>query len=231
MITPRDAFTCDELLEIARSTGLEVEKVSEEDDEQSLELVFIRFENDDIEWDVHLGHESPFYESMRLLATIYVKADPFPFCNSWNLRHSSGVALVVPELDTGVVLKDEDGDCFVHLCWSVPFHGSVTPEYLKFVFGHWVDLVYEFYGFEVEMQESPELISVQSSMSNYSDGELKKELLISIETMLIIQPDMTCREIAQKVDVTKYEINHLLYKYGDRFLKTATQPPTWRVKD
>jgi hypothetical protein len=134
--------------------------------------------------------------------------------------------VIDPDTNDPVLL--EDGEYVVVLRNSFPFYGSVTKEFIEFMFHCFHEDVCEFYG----LTDDDEKIEEDSEDS---DNEVNPEfvpipLLEQLQLELILNPSQSARSIARSLGISKYEVNHLLYMHKELFEKEGTSPPMWANK-
>jgi hypothetical protein len=130
--------------------------------------------------------------------------------------------------DTNEPDRLDDGEYVVVLRNSFPFYGSVTKEFIEFMFHCFQEDVCEFYGLtddDDEIEEDPE----------GSDNEVNPEhapipLLEQLQLELVLNPAQSARSLARSLGISKYEVNHLLYMHKELFEKAGTSPPLWANK-
>ena len=216
-------YTAEELLEIAKELGLPCEIVLDEFGCVSIDVVF-----DGLEWAIELGAESPFYHSVVLKAVDASEEIPHYFVNAWNEDHITSTAYVVIDPDTNDPVLLEDGEYVVVLRNSFPFFGSVTKEFIEFMFHCFHEDVCEFYGLTDDDEEVEESSDISSDDSATEHAPIP--LLEQLQLELVLNPIQSARSLARSLGISKYEVNHLLYKHKELFEKEGTSPPLWANK-
>ena len=211
------------MLRIVEELGLPSEIVIDEDQDVSIVV-----ELDGLEWAIQLGQESPFYHSVVLKAVNVSAEDPQSFANKWNQDHitSTAYALVDPETLEPILL--EDGEYVVVLRNSFPFYGSVTKEFIEFMFHCFHEDVCEFYGFTDDDEEIDEASENFDNQVNPEHAPIP--LLEQLQLELTLNPIQTARSLARSLGISKYEVNHHLYMHKELFEKEGTSPPVWTNK-
>jgi hypothetical protein len=216
-------YTAEELLEIVEELGLPCEIVIDEDQDVSIDV-----ELDELEWSIQLGPESLFYRSVVLKAVDVSEEIPNQFVNTWNQDHITSTAYVLADPKTSEPIKLDDEKYIFVLRNSFPFFGSVTKEFIEFMFHCFHEDVCEFYGLTDDDEEIEE-------DSEGSDNEVNPEhapipLLEQLQLELVLNPVQAARSLARSLGISKYEVNHLLYMHKDLFEKEGTSPPMWANK-
>ena len=212
-------YTAEELLEIVEGLGLTGEIVVDEDNDVSIEISI-----DDLEWSIQLGPESPFYRSVLLSSVNVYEEVPQTFVNRWNRDHLTSSICILMDSETDEFITVGSGHYAAVLRNSFPFYGSVTKEFIEFMFHCFHEDVCEFLGIE-EIEEDDEGNSVDDS-SEYEPIPVLEQLQLE----LTVNPNQSARSLAKSLKLSKYEVNHLLYQYGDLFEKEGTSPPMWTNK-
>ena len=216
-------YTAEELLGIVEELGLPCEIVIDEDQDVSIDI-----ELDELEWSIQLGPESPFYRSVVMKAVDVSEEIPNQFVNTWNQDHITSTAYVLADPETNEPIKLDNEKYIVVLRNSFPFFGSVTKEFIEFMFHCFHEDVCELYGLTDENEEIEE-------QPEGSDNEVNPEhapipLLEQLQLELVLNPIQSARSLARSLGISKYEVNHLLYMYKELFEKEGTSPPMWANK-
>ena len=216
-------YTAEELLGIVEELGLPCEIVTDDAQDVSIEVEF-----EGLDWSIQLGPESPFYHSVVLKAVDVSEEDPHTFANDWNQEHitSTAYALVDPETSEPILL--EDGQHIVVLRNSFPFYGSVTKEFIEFMFHCFHEDVCEFYELTDDDEEVEEVSDISSDDSAAEHAPIP--LIEQLQLELVLNPIQSARSLARSLGISKYEVNHLLYKHKELFEKEGTSPPLWANK-
>jgi hypothetical protein len=216
-------YTAEELLAIVEELGLPCEIVIDE-----FERVSIEVQLDEGDWTIELGTESPFCNSVLLKAVDTSVEIPFSFANEWNEAHVTSTAYVLTDPDTKSPIPLESGDFIVVLQNSFPFYGSVTKEFIEFMFHCFHEDVCEFYGLtddDEAAEERPEVSGDSAAVEH-----VPIPLLEQLQLELVLNPIQSARSLACSLGISKYEVNHLLYKHKELFEKEGTSPPLWANK-
>jgi hypothetical protein len=219
-------YTAEELLKIAEELGLPCRIVMNEFGNVSIDIEIDGLGG--LEWAIELGAESPFYHSVILKAVDASEEIPHHFVNAWNEDHITSTAYVLIDPDTNEPDRLDDGEYVVVLRNSFPFYGSVTKEFIEFMFHCFQEDVCEFYGLTDDDEEI-------EGDSEDSDNEINPEhahipLLEQLQLELVLNPIQSARSLARSLGISKYEVNHLLYLHKDLFEKEGTSPPLWANK-
>jgi hypothetical protein len=216
-------YTAEELLEIVGELGLPCEIAIDDD-----RLVSIDVELDGLDWSIELGAESPFYHSVILKAVDASEEIPHHFVNTWNEDHITSTAYVLTDPETLEPILLEDGEYVVVLRNSFPFYGSVTKEFIEFMFHCFHEDVCEFYGFTDDDEEIDEASENFDNQVNPEHAPIP--LLEQLQLELTLNPIQTARSLARSLGISKYEVNHHLYMHKELFEKEGTSPPVWTNK-
>jgi Putative bacterial sensory transduction regulator len=212
-------YTAEELLEILNGLGLPGEIVVDEDKEVSIEI-----ELDDIEWSIELGSESPFYRSVLLTSVNVYEDAPHALVNSWNQNHITSSTYLLTNEETNEPIQTGSGLYIVVLRNSFPFFGSVTKEFIEFMFHCFHEDVCEL--FEIEE-------NVEGSEGSPEEALPEHQLIPVLEQLqleLTVNPGQSARGLAKSLNISKYEVNHLLYGHTELFEKEGKSPPLWTNK-
>jgi hypothetical protein len=218
-----DLFTADELLALVHDSGFQATLNVDEDQYSTIDV-----EIEDLAWRIVLGVSSPFYGHMTFSAFKLIDLDPLLVANRWNGTHA-GTVQVVEDDDGESLYVGEDNNFVLLLTWFIPFFGSVTSDYLKYVINHWNDEACEF----LEIEEDIDDFSASETTSNENPlGVLKGPInrLEQIKLELGIRSPQSSRELARSLKTTKYEINNVLYHNDRVFLKHGNTPPMWSLR-
>jgi hypothetical protein len=184
----------------------------------------------EIQFSCYLNYGEPLFEQLSLLAPRTVPGDPYKFCNNFNLRGGVTRAFV-NEYDPEDELDDPsfyDGPNVMARLF-INFGTGVTLDYIMFMLFMWLEDLNDFY--ELEQEEN----------STSSDSELEVEvpqspeflempLLERLAVYLSLNSNRTAREMSRVLKLDRHEINSVLYKHRDRFVKNKLQPPQWNLK-
>ena len=208
-------YTAEELLEILESLGLPGEIVIDDDRDVSIDI-----ELDGLEWSVQLGTESPFYRSVVLKAVNITGDIPHTFVNMWNRDHITSAAYAITDIETNDLVQLESGQFVIALRNSFPFFGSVTKEFIEFMFYCFHEDVCEFFGIE-DYEE------IENDIDENSSEYEPIPVLEQLQLELTVNPHQSARSLAKSLKISKYEVNHLLYRHSGLFEKEGTSPPMW----
>jgi hypothetical protein len=209
-------YTAEELLEIVESLGLSGEIVIDEDNDVSIEIVM-----DDLEWSIQLGPESPFYRSVLLSSVNIYEEIPQALVNRWNRDHITSSTSILMDAESDDFIQVGSGHYVAVLRNSFPFFGSVTKEFIEFMFYCFHEDVCEFLGIE-EIEDEDEGNSDEAS-SEYEPIPVLEQLQLELS----VNPHQSARSLAKSLKISKYEVNHLLYRHSELFEKEGTSPPMW----
>jgi hypothetical protein len=218
-----DLFTADEILALVHDSGFQATLNVDED-----QYVTIDVEIEDLAWRIVLGASSPFYGHMTFSAFKLIDLDPLLVANRWNGTHA-GTVQVVEDDDGETLYVGEDNNFILLLTWFIPFFGSVTSDYLKYVINHWNDEVCEF----LEIEEDINDFSASETTSNEHPLSVPVEPINRLEQIKLelgIRSPQSSRELARSLKTTKYEINNVLYHNDRVFLKHGNTPPMWSLR-
>ena len=218
-----DLFTADELLGLVHDSGFQATLNVDED-----QYVTIDVEIGELAWRIVLGASSPFYGHMTLSAFKLIDFDPLMVANRWNGDHVGTVQVLLND-DEETLFVGEDNNYGLLLTWFIPFFGSVTSDYLKYVINHWNDEVCEFLEIEKDIYDLPdsETAASENFLSVLSEPINRLE---QIKLELGIRSPQSSRELARSLKTTKYEINNVLYHNDRVFLKHGNTPPMWSLR-
>ncbi len=216
-------YTAEELLGIVEELGLPCEIVIDEFGRVSIEVQL-----DEVDWTIELGMESPFYHSVLLKAVDISVEIPFSFANEWNEGHVTSSVYVLTDPDTKDPIPLESGKFIVVLQNSFPFYGSVTKEFIEFMFHCFHEDVCEFYGLTDDDEEIDEDLASPANEVNPEHAPIP--LLEQLQLELVLNPIQSARSLARSLGISKYEVNHLLYMHKELFEKEGTSPPLWANK-
>ncbi len=208
-------YTAEELLEIVESLGLSGEIVIDEDNDVSIEI-----ELEDFEWSIELGPESPFYRSVLLTSVNVYEDAPHVLVNSWNQNHITSSTYLLTDNETNEPIQTGSGHYVVVLHNSFPFFGSVTKEFIEFMFHCFHEDVCEFFGIEEDEETEND---IDENSSEYEPIPVLEQLQLE----LTVNPHQSARSLAKSLKISKYEVNHLLYGHNELFEKEGTSPPMW----
>ena len=212
-------YTAEELLEILEGLGLPGEIVVDEDKEVSIEI-----ELDDFEWSIELGSESPFYRSVLLTSVNVYEDAPHALVNSWNQNHITSSTYMLTDEETNEPIQTGSGHYVVVLRNSFPFFGSVTREFIEFMFHCFHEDVCEFFEIEEYVDEAEG--SPEESLPEHQLIPVLEQLQLE----LTVNPGQSARGLAKSLNISKYEVNHLLYGHTELFEKEGKSPPLWTNK-
>lgn len=212
-------YTAEELLEILEGLGLPGEIVIDEDKEVSIEI-----ELDDFEWSIELGSESPFYRSVLLTSVNVYEEAPHALVNSWNQNHITSSTYLLTDGDTNEPIQTESGHYVVVLRNSFPFFGSVTKEFIEFMFHCFHEDVCEFFEIEEYAEEAEAVL--EEELPEHEQIPVLDQLQLE----LTVNPRQSARGLARSLNISKYEVNHLLYGHTELFEKEGKSPPLWTNK-
>jgi hypothetical protein len=218
-----DLFTADEILTLVHDSGFQA--TLNEDENQ---YVTIDVEIEELAWNIVFGAPSPFYGHMTFSAFKLIDLDPLMVANRWNGTHA-GTVQVVEDDDEETLYVGEDNNYVLLLTWFIPFFGSVTSDYLKYVINHWNDEACEFLEIEEDIDDS----SDSETASNEKSLSVPKESINRLEQIkleLRLRSPQSSRELARSLKTTKYEINNILYHNDRVFLKHGNTPPMWSLR-
>jgi hypothetical protein len=218
-----DLFTADELLALVHDSGFQATLNVDEDQYSTIDV-----EIEDLAWRIVLGVSSPFYGHMTFSAFKLIDLDPLLVANRWNGTHA-GTVQVVEDDDGETLYVGEDNNFILLLTWFIPFFGSVTSDYLKYVINHWNDEVCEF----LEIEEDINDFSASETTSNEHPLSVPVEPINRLEQIKLelgIRSPQSSRELARSLKTTKYEINNVLYHNDRVFLKHGNTPPMWSLR-
>ena len=218
-----DLFTADELLALVHESGFQATLNVDED-----QYVTIDVEIGELTWRIVLGASSPFYGYMTFSAFKLIDFDPLMVANRWNGDHVGTVQVLLND-DEETLFVGEDNNYGLLLTWFIPFFGSVTSDYLKYVINHWNDEVCEFLEIEEDIDDfsDSEMATSEISLSVLA-GPINRLEQIKLE--LGIRSPQSSRELARSLKTTKYEINNVLYHNDRVFLKHGNTPPMWSLR-
>ena len=216
-------YTAEELLGIVEELGLPCEIVIDEDQDVSIDV-----ELDELEWSIQLGPESPFYHSVVLKAVDVSEEIPNQFVNIWNQDHITSTAYVLADSETNEPIKLDNEKYIVVLRNSFPFFGSVTKEFIEFMFHCFHEDVCELYGLTDENGEIEQQSEGSENVVNPEHAPIP--LLEQLQLELVLNPIQSARSLARSLGISKYEVNHLLYMHKELFEKEGTSPPMWANK-
>ena len=223
----REYFTAEEIAEIIRKIDVDAEVVTEEHEVDGPE-VHIDCESGDVSWWIHLGSARPFYGSMILNGFTTVENDPHHFVNDWNVDHPISTAMVFNDEENDTVLQLNDGEFLVNIRRYISFSGMVTSEHLEYTLLLFHDDVCELHG--VENIDENEDVSEEKPTQRAMGAAVSDIILEGIHTLLELKGPLTSRAIARESGVPKHEVNQLLYKNIDQFVRHADQPPKWESR-
>jgi hypothetical protein len=218
-----DLFTAEELLALVHDSGFQA--ILNVDENQ---FVTIDVEIEELAWRIVFGDPSPFYGHMTFSAFKLIDLDPLMVANRWNGTHAGTVQVLVDD-DEETLYVGEDNNYGLLLTWFIPFFGSVTSDYLKYVINHWNDEVCEF----LEIEEDINDFSASETASNEHLLSALKEPINRLEQIKLelgIRSPQSSRELARSLKTTKYEINNVLYHNDRVFLKHGNTPPMWSLR-
>ena len=218
-----DLFTADEILTLVHDSGFQA--TLNEDENQ---YVTIDVEIEELAWRIVFGAASPFYGHMTFSAFKLIDLDPLLVANRWNGTHAGTVQVLLND-DEETLFVGEDNNYGLLLTWFIPFFGSVTSDYLKYVINHWNDEVCEFLEIEKDIDDfsDSEMATSEISLSVLA-GSINR--LDQIKLELGIRSPQSSRELARSLKTTKYEINNVLYHNDRVFLKHGNTPPMWSLR-
>jgi hypothetical protein len=186
----------------------------------------------EIQFSCFLNHDEPLFEQLSLLAPRTVPGDPYKFCNNFNLRGGVTRAFV-NEYDPDDEYDDPsfyDGPN-VKARLFINFGTGVTLDYIMFMLFMWLEDLNDFF----ELEEQEKSISPDSEFEvevevPQSPEFLELSLVERIAVYLSLNSDRTAREMSKVLGFDRHEINSILYKHRDRFVKSGEQPPRWSIK-
>lgn len=180
-----------------------------------------------IEFTCVLLLDEPFFECLALFAFRNDVENCLQFANE--LTRSNRYSHAVVHLDSeGVPEINDGGDITVEAAMNIPFDGGVSREHVRYLLEMWIEELVDFYEIDLETDESVEQIDVEIPQS---PEFLEMPLAERITAYLSLNPSRTAREMGKVLGFDRQEINRVLYKHRDRFVKSDGQPPRWSLSE
>jgi hypothetical protein len=220
----KETFTVDEILEILSELDVDVVHTSEPDNETA--SVTIECEIGPIDFFCNLHSQSPFFDLLSLRAIRFDVENCYVFVNKYNNNFPMSHAAVRTD-DDGVALVDEDAEISVKAECFIHFAGGVTKEHVRYLLEIWIEELVDFYEIELQLDDLDDEIVIEIPQS---PEFLEMTLLERISVFLSLNSAKTAREMGKILGFDRQEINRVLYKHRDRFVKNKSQPPQWNLK-
>ena len=93
------------------------------------------------EWSVWLCNNGPFFSSMHLHTSIWVKEHPCQWSNEWNEKMFWSYATPTMNEGESAPTPDDDGDYQIFIAVSYNFAGGVTHDHLVHAFKNWTSTI------------------------------------------------------------------------------------------
>jgi hypothetical protein len=222
-MTTRESFTVDEILELLRE--LEVDFFLSPYFDDGVGSATINCEIGPIQFFCNLHLQSPFFDRLSLRSFRYDVEDCFVFANKFNSNFPISHVAVKSD-DHGVAIVDDDQETSVYAECFIHFVGGVTAEHVRYLLELWIEELVDFYEIDLETDDSVEEIDVEIPQS---PEFLEMPLAERISAYLSLNPSRTAREMGKVLGFDRHEINSVLYKHRDRYVKSGEQPPRWSV--
>jgi hypothetical protein len=222
-----ETFTADEIIEFLAEVCDEI--VYETEDHEIFVTHSLTCTVGEIQFSCFLNHDEPFFEQVSLLALRSGVDEPYKFCNKFNQGGGVSRAFVY-ELDP----EDELDDPTFHNGQNVMarlfinFGSGLTSDYVTFMFCMWLEDLNDFFELDNDEQnENSESVVMVDIPQSPEFMELP--LTERIAVYLSLNTNRTAKEISKVLKFDRHEINSVLYRNRDRFVKSGEQPPRWSV--
>ena len=181
-----------------------------------------------IEFTCGLLLDEPFFEELSLFAFRFDVENCLKFASEFT--RSKRFSHAVVHLDSeGIPEIDADGDITVEAAMCVPFAGGVTRNHVRNLLELWIEELIDF--FEIELDLDEDLADSELDLELPQSPEfLELPLVERIAIYLTLNSHRTAREMGKVLGFDRQEINRVLYKHRDRFVKNKSQPPQWNLK-
>lgn len=220
-----ETYTADEIMEIFQELDVDVFYRSQTENEFG--VATIDCEIGPINFSCSLFLDEPFFEHLALMAFRFDIENCLFFANRYN--ENLRISHAVVDLDeAGDVILDDDEESTVHAHFNLSFAGGVTREHLKYLFEMWIEEMIDFYEIEFE-EDSVEVIEGEKVDVPQSPEFLELPLVERIAVYLTLNSNRTAREMGKILGFDRQEINRVLYRNRDRFVKNKLQPPQWNL--
>jgi hypothetical protein len=223
-MTSRETFTLDEITEVFRE--IEVDFFLSPYFDDGVGSATINCEIGPIHFFCNLQSQSPFFDGLSLRAFRYDVENCLVFANRFNSNFPNSHAAVKAD-DNGVAIVDEDQETCVYVECFIHFFGGVTTDHIRYLFELWIEELIDFFEIDLDLDESREEIDVEVPQS---PEFLEMPLIERISAYLSLNSSSTAREMGRVLLLDRHEINSVLYKHRDRFVKSGEQPPRWSIK-
>ena len=94
-------------------------------------------------WTIRLIGTEPFFESMHLSISVWVKTDSLLWCNDWNSNHGWSSAHIEMAEEDDRPVADSDGDFHIIVSTTLNFVGGITESHLTQCLNQWLAIVEE----------------------------------------------------------------------------------------
>jgi hypothetical protein len=223
-VNTQETFTSEEIIDLFKELDCDVFFRSQSDSEVG--VASIECELGPIVFTCVLLLDEPFFEYLALFAFRYDVENCSQFANE--LTRNNRYSHAVVHLDSeGMPEIDDDGDITVEAAMNISFAGGVSREHTRYLLEMWIEELVDFYEIDLETVESVEEIDVEIPQS---PEFLEMPLAERITAYLSLDPSRTAREMGKILGFDRHEINRVLYKHRDRFVKNKSQPPHWNLK-
>lgn len=219
----QETFTSEEIMDLFKELDCDVLFQSQFD--SPVDVASIQCELGPIEFKCVLLLNEPFFEHVCLFAFRYDVVNPLQFANEFT--RSKRFSHAVVHLDSeGIPEIDDEGDNTVEVSMNIPFVGGVTRGHVWNLLELWIEELIDFFEIDLGLDDDSALeIDVPQSPEF-----LELPLVERIAVYLSLNSDRTARELSKVLGFDRHEINRVLYKHRDRFVKSSEQPPRWSMK-
>jgi hypothetical protein len=235
-----ESFTEDEIVQVFSLACDEITIEYPEEDEYGGPSLFCKA--GEISFICYLEGEEPFFNQLNLRATRFIPVDPYKFCNRHNQGPGFSRAFVTEYDDVWdedddllffnddveeLILNEKKTNAMVRL--FIPFGTGLTQEYILFLLYMWIEELSEF--FEINSGDDDLDLDMEAGVEVPQSPEfLELSLVERVSVYLSLNSDRTAREMSKVLGFDRHEINSVLYKHRDRFVKNKSQPPQWNLK-
>lgn len=235
-----EIFTEDEIVQVFSSVCDEITIEYPEDEEFGGPSLHCKV--GEISFVCYLQGEDPFFNQLSLRATRFIPVDPYKFCNRYNQGPGYSRAFVTDyddsfdEDDELLFFNDDVAELILNeelpnamARWFIPFGTGITQEYLFLLVCLWIEELNEF--FEINSEDDDLDLGMEAEVDVPQSPEfLELPLVERIAVYLSLNTNRTAREMSKVLKLDRHEINSVLYKHRDQFVKSVSQPPRWSLK-
>lgn len=220
----QDSYTSSEIIRILQYCGIEEAHLADDPEDLHTELTRVDCKQGDFDFRCYLIGPGPLFAGMYLSTSIFcATSSPYEFANSLNSQLWNATFQVFSD-EQDEVVRDDDGDPLILANASIIFDGGVRSGHIERRISLWIEDVLEGFGIDESILES-------SPISGVMVDEVK-EMGIAEQIRWVLEIDSvprTARQLAAFLMKKKPEVNSVLYRRSDLFIRDNSQPPRWSL--